>query len=264
MRTSLALKSNLILYTPRTGSTILGEMLSFSAGGLNLNEGLVDSVFNGPESLYNRELLTNPNLSIFLKSLRRHPGTDMTGSPIAYHSDKQERINILKNIDNWTIKEVTDPQFTNIDFIRYCCDLENVNVYMTFRRNIADQFLSYINMVVRGQSMFTNKTKVNSAIMPHLDERLLIGKTRFFMNNLIYWRLIYEMFKTKVTLVCYEDIIKPMNFTSIGIDDSVVKTYNMRDTHIIPTPSTIIDSNDPQIKVALNEVKRMEWIVKTL
>lgn len=254
--------NNLIIYTPRTGSTILAEILSASSGCVNLNEGIVDSCV----SPFNKEQMLKDNeWKEFVPSLQHILKTTVINNQTydfsVYHKAKQKRIDILKNKLNWTVKETCVPTLTNIDFIKHCCD-NQVNVYMVYRKNIVDQFISFVNIVGSGQSIFTSRDNTKQRISIRND--VIEAKTLPFINSLIYWRLLYEMFQTKVKLVCYEDVIKPMNFLSLGVDECVVKKYNLRDNHLIPTPFNIIEDSNPKWLAAIDTVREFSWVTNTL
>jgi hypothetical protein len=258
------MSSNLILYTPRTGSTFFSEIISVSSGCINLSEGLVDSCV----SPFNSNQLDSTNQwDAFKPSLQQYIFNEVIQNGrynfVPYHKEKQKRIDILKSRDNWTIKETCSTFLTNIDFIQYCCNSTNVNVYMMYRRDVISQFRSLMNMSKRKSVYTSDEVNIAPPNEPVSDETIL-GKTPMFAASLVYWRMLYERFRSKVTLVCYEDVIKPMNFSSLGISDDVVKTYNMRYNHLIPTPFEYVDRTDPTWKSAVNAISDLRWITNTL
>ncbi|MDC3266357.1 hypothetical protein OAU13_00360 [bacterium] len=242
--------NNLILYTARTGSTILAEILSASSGGINLNEGIVDGC---------------DKLDVFRPSLQQYIIPEIVDHGQynfkRYHAEKQKRIDFLKSINNWTIKETCLAFFTNMEFVEYCCNNDNVNVYMIYRKDIVAQYRSFVNMSKR-KSIYTVNDR--DALPGIVSDQTILGKTPVFASTLMYWRLLYEMFKSKVTLVCYEEVIRPMDFSSLGIDKSVVDNYNLRDNHIIPTPFEYVDRTDDKWLSAVNAVSGLRWITNTL
>lgn len=243
--------NNLIIFTPRTGSTILGELLAVSGCGVNMNEALneIPKLLAVDPTIKNGEAVIN---------MQTKDAYDQ------FHTLKQRRIEKLKSVNDWTIKEICDSYFAShhIDFVRYCCAAPNTNVYMTYRKDIVSQFISYLNMVARKQSVYRINDRVNEGSILSYDT--VIKKANSFVNNLIYWRLIYELFKDNVILVCYEDVIKPMSFTSIGIDTTVVNNYQMRDNRLIPTPYNSIDKDNPAWIDAIRYVRASSWITNTL
>jgi hypothetical protein len=257
-------KNNLIIYTPRTGSTILGEILSFSTGGLNLNEGIVDSLINNYNSSW---VPSNPNLQIFIPSLQAINGSEMRRNVLnfnVFHNEKQKRIEKLKQLSNWTIKETCTPHMYNFDFIRECCESKNVNVFMVYRRDLVAQHISFMNVAAgRRKSIYANN-EIKVSYTAEFDKKTIMPKTHLLIDCITRWRLFYEMFKDKVTLVCFEDIIQPMNFSSIGIDDSVVKQYNMKYNHLIPTPDNFYDDSDKVWQDAWDLMLRVKWTTNTL
>jgi LPS sulfotransferase NodH len=259
------MKNNLVIYTPRTGSTFLTEILAASTGTVNLNESIVDSCV----SAFNRqEVFSNPYYAAYRPSLQALINKEFseggTRSFKPYADAKQLRINLLKQTSMWTVKETSSPFQNNFEFVKYCCNSDDVNVYMVYRKDIVSQFISFIHMV-NNKSIFTQSDIGNSELKPgNITDRTIAAKTPVFVDMLVYWRLLYEMFKDKVTLVNYEDVIKTMDFSSLGIDKDVVEKYNMRDNHIVPTPYKYGDMNSPTWHAAINTIESVKWVTNTL
>ncbi len=245
-------RSNLILYTPRTGSTILAEILSASSEGTNYNEGIVDSY---------------KHHQAFRQSLQRYIIEEVVHNNkynfVPYHIEKQKRIDILKSSSNWTVKETCMAFLTNVDFIKYCCDSKDINVYMVYRKDVVAQFRSFVNMSGKLKPIYrvADRGLQRSCTV---SDKTIATKLPVLVESLIYWRLLYEKFKGSVTLVCYDDVIKPMNFSNLGIDKSVVDNYNLRDNHIIPTPFEYVDRTDDKWLSAINTMSDLKWITNTL
>lgn len=257
------LKNNLIIYTPRTGSTFLAEIIAASTGTVNLNETIVDSCI----SRFNREeVLTNPYYAAYRPSLQRFidkefsEGGSRSFKP--YAMAKKARINLLKQTKGWTLKETSSPFLTNFDFVKECCESNDTNVYMVYRRDLVAQFISFVNMAGRGKSIFVPDDLVD--YNHKVNENTVAAKTPMFIDMIIYWKLLYERFKDNVILVNYEDVIKSKDFSSLGIDKDVVEKYDMRDNHIIPTPFNYVDRSNPKWQAAIDTVESIGWVTDTL
>ena len=247
------MKNNLVIYTPRTGSTVLTEILSVSGNCTNYNEGIVDCCEGVDVDLFKEPL--HKLIARYVILNERHDFKP-------YHSEKQKRIDYLKRSNGWSIKETSTPFLTNNDFVKYCCNSENVNVYMVYRRDLTAQLISFFNMVGRNKAIYTNNS--DSTPERKIDDKIIYNKTNTLIQCLVYWRLLYELYKDKVTLVCYEDVIKPMDFTSLGIEKTVVERYNMMDNHMIPTPYNDFDQSNPKWLSVVDTIKSVEWITNTL
>lgn len=279
--------SNLILFTPRSGSTILCELLSYSQNTINLGEG-IHSIIRGYN--YNTKLSQETNLykefSKFSLTGNFHNlktrGSDHKG----FDSNQQKRINLLKASNfNWTAKCNMEKFLINIDFIDYCVD-NGVNVYITHRRNILDQFISHINTRYRGELdqggptdkgyIFTKQDIDTATSATRRYSELIVPfswlyrYTDIFLNQLLMWRALYERYKDKIIVVSYEDNIKPMDLTKFGITDDFIKKYHTNVNHLKPTPSNcsniIVQDDHPKpILPAWNQtlfyVKKHQYLV---
>lgn len=152
---------------------------------------------------------------------------------------------------------------TNVDFVDYCCNSKDINVYMVYRKDIVSQFRSFVNMSGKLKPIYTTADRglQRSSVV---SDNTIAAKLPVLVESLVYWRLLYERFKDKVTLVCYEDVIKPMDFSQVGIEKDVVNNYNMRDNHIIPTPFEYVDRTDDKWMSAINTMSGLKWITNTL
>jgi hypothetical protein len=284
--------SDLVVFTNRSGSTMLSDILAYANKNINLGE------LHSCVRMYNYNTPENRQTSLF-KQMRTsltgtyYNGETRGGAHIGYGKARNQRNDIIKQSQHqWTAKEQTDKQSIDINFIDYCCK-NGVNIYMTHRQNIVAQYISMINARYRtelapkspewakdhstneSQFIFTNKdvnTRVqyNEATVYYSWLHLY---TNIFIEQLMMWRIVYEKFKPYVKLVSYEDCIEPMDFSSIGISQSVVKEYKLETKRLVPTPhntTKIIvqdDHNESIVKIgawqqALYYVDRHKYLVE--
>ena len=240
--------SNLILFTNRSGSTILTDLISYSQGTVNLGEGLHSLV---REYNYNSDALRQSKLyDQFSSSLtaRYHNEKTKGSDHIGFFKAKSKRIEILKQSnESWTIKENLEKQTIDFSFIQDCID-SGVNVYLTHRKNLMEQFISKINARYRleisnlrpntqsSQFIFTNEDSYVRYDTMHIPFSWLNMYTQVFIGQLFMWRVIYDRFKNDIKLVSYEDNIKPLQLEKFGITQQHIQQYQKEKVHLVPTP----------------------------
>lgn len=239
--------NNLILFTNRSGSTVLCDIISYAHDTVNIGEGLIsvarDYNFNKP---HHRDTDLYKFFSQKHISAEYHNPATRGSDHIGFFKEKKNRTDYLSNTQTpWTAKENTEKQLIDIDFIDYCCKNANINVYLTHRANIVEQFISKINARYRSEILkqsnrndfiFTNSDPAPMYNEMKVNFHWLYLYTNVFIGQLMMWRLVYDMFKPYITVVSYENSIKPMNFESIGISNEIVTSYKQERQHLVPTP----------------------------
>ena len=239
--------SNLILFTNRSGSTVLADIIAFNDRSINLGEGLHSLARD-----YNYNSLENKDTTLYkdfstVSLTRDHHNPSTRGSDhIGFFTGKSKRINQLKftNLE-WTVKENLEKQTADIPFIDYCIN-NNVKVYITHRRDIQAQFLSVLNARYRleiakqqgpSQFIYTNQDQFQKYNEMRVPFNFVYMYLNVFIDQLLVWRAVYEKYKNQLTVVSYEDNIRPMDFTSIGISNNVVDQYKKETQYLVPTPN---------------------------
>jgi len=242
--------SSLILYTNRSGSTVLQDIISYAEGSVNLGEGL-HSILR----TYNYNSETNKQNELYAEFSKEslsgnHYNQKTKGADyINFFNSRRQRADILKTTTyTWVAKDNLEKKSLDIPFIDYCFD-NGINIYMTHRRDVVSQFISKINARYRseiannGNFIFTNNTPVTHYDTIDIPFTWLNMYTNVFLEQLMMWRIMYERYKSKIKLVSYEDSIAPMNFTSIGISNETVASYLNESEHLVPTPNNIRNVN---------------------
>lgn len=269
--------NNLILFTVRSGSTVLSDIVSYADGSINLGEShsLARSYVYNTTEHKNTELYKLMSTNITLS----HHNTNTRGSDhIGFLKAKNQRLKLISESDMpWTIKENTEKLTMSYQFIEHCVN-SNANIYMTHRRDIVQQFISNINARYRAEVIKNNKDFIftNNDVPPdyndmHIKFQWLHMYTNVFIEQLMLWRIIYDRFKPHIKLVSYEDEIKPMNFSNIGIGSDIVEKYKQESQHLVPTPHNstnviVTDDHPKTIKGAweqsLHYVERFKYLVE--
>lgn len=236
--------SNLVLFTNRSGSTILTDLLAYSQGTLNLGEG-THSVVREYNYNTNEQKQSKLYKNFVTNLTAKYHNMETKGfDHIGFFQAKQERIDILKNTnESWTVKENLEKQTIDVPFIQYCIS-NNIDVYMTHRRDVVQQFISKINARYRmeilrtdgNQFIYTNHDQHFKYDVMKVPFHWLHLYTNIFIGQLFMWRTIYELFKPHVNVVSYEDNIKPFKLTKFGITQDHIDHYKKETVHLVPTP----------------------------
>lgn len=275
--------SNLVLFTNRSGSTILTDLLAYRDGSVNLGEGLHSAArnynFNTNE---NKKTLLYKQFSYHSLTAAHHNYQTRGSDYIGFFEAKQRRINLLKTTDiQWTVKEMLEKLTLDMPFIKYCAS-NNINVYLTHRQDIVSQFISKVNARYRSEIaehnhysnfIYTNQCKFTDYDEMRIKFNWLHMYTNIFVEQLMVWRIVYEQLKSYnlLKIVSYENEIKPMNLARCGIDNNILSKYNNERQHLVPTPKNatkviVQDDNTKQIvgawQQALYYVERHKYLVE--
>jgi hypothetical protein len=230
-------------------------MITYANETMNLGEATHSTIrkynYNKPEyrqtDLY--KALTDDNLTFKYHSLETR-GSDHVG----FVKAKSKRLELIKQTSiPWTAKENTEKQTIDFDFVDYCINNKNINVYMTHRENIVDQFISTINARYRteiaksGTFIYTNQQTQRPYETMEVKFSWLYLYLNVFIDQLLMWRFLYDKYKPHIKLVSYEKEIKPMKFENIGISSSIVDKYKKETQYLVPTPyntSKVIVTDD--------------------
>lgn len=226
------MKSNLVIFIPRSGSMLLSDLLAHHTNTTYLSEAWKLTPNDINLSFLNFEAMSKQDTRLFAKYLSEHKA-------------RRER---MKSATGWTAKLHIVPALSNgRDFVEYCVNDPNVDVWLTHRSNLHDQFLSLVNAgyrqeVIRDESggfIFTNKTKVANFDMINWGRQDIMGTLQNFIYMLIMWRNMFDMYGDQINVVNYERHIKPLDLTSFSIDNISISNYFKRDRHFVPTPKNV-------------------------
>lgn len=192
----------------------------------------------------------DPNLSYIHFDALRKQDTRIYLNFLREHRKRRERLKDF--IDRgWSAKlHVTPALLDSRDFLEYCIQHPNINVWLTHRRNLSDQFLSFVNAGYRqsalkglrdegGGFVFTNKTTFPEYDVINWGRADMLGALMNLTPQIVMWRNIYDVYGKYIKVVNYEDHIKPTNLSEFGISSKEVEIYNTRDKHFIPTPKNV-------------------------
>ena len=231
---------NLILFTPRTGSMFLNDIIRHKLGGKSIGEPWILEKGQQNISVMYGQARHKPNL------LKLHE----------YYSEHYKREQHLLSTDNWIAKlNVFAVSAHSMEFVDRCIADSNTTVWLTHRLNITEQFLSYINALYRQQGLnqklcgFTYRAKdiiTKYDIIDWSADKVAFGLITY-LQLISHWQHVYHRYRGRVNLVSYEKHIKPMDLTEFGFTIEDVDNYNALGNHLIPTPHNICKFNDDSI-----------------
>lgn len=237
---------HIVIFTPRSGSMLLTDLISHAYKVKNYGEPWT----------FNADDIDVTQLYIFgrfpnnIKALHH------------YYSERERRLAVLLRNESWVAKLGTIQASSHCSrFLDKCRDNE-INVWMTHRRNIVDQFLSYVNAAYRQQYVFSNKIPVPTNTCVDWPSRDITRLLIVFTQLLTHWRQIYDKHKGHVRLVSYEDDIRQYNLLKFGITNNMIEEYNSTETHIVPTPNNVPLKDQQVWKMCVDILKRHQHLVE--
>lgn len=233
---------HLIVFTARTGSTLLSELISSTTASPNYGEGW--KLGPGQQDITHMFDMA-------------HQARD----PIAlnnYINQYRLRGSSLLKQSNWVAKLNAYPASTYCNNIIDSVIGSGGKVWLTYRSNIHHQFLSFVNALYRQSLKNPNSFLFTNNCDPLFYERIDLPQERLyntltiFLQTLISWRLLFDKYKHKVNLVNYEENLygdggtTSINLTKFGITDENVLAYFDQKTHLVRTPfnSRLFLNND--------------------
>lgn len=265
----------LVVGLPRTGTSVLCELLAEQYQCRDLGEKwCIDSLDLDVRRYRN-------DVSIF-KKYNLDPSKDFIHH--IYFNEHKKRFNELLNNDKWIAKIWT------YDLLSYDkkmmieqCSLKDVKILLTHRKNIIEHFNSIVHAINRSRIVSSMKdiffsksgeyTMFNINTNYHLNDkefekwsisdRELNNQFVYFVNNLVTWRLIYDLYKDQINLVSYEEEIKPLSLSAAGITSETVDRYNEKEVHLVPTfmSNNILSEND-SYNECVNLLKNYQYLVE--
>ena len=225
--------NTLVIFSPRTGSTILNELLAFQHENVDLDEFLSHCIRLGTRGI----LVNNIPVSI-LDELRR--------LNVRYKGFTPHKTNFLSKINlsgyNWSAKCYA----SNIDTVRYIIETvgnSDTKILFTRRNNLKQQCWSAIMAEAREDELrdsisssysshiHTNKHKYPEIKQKQLDIKKAAKtiKTTILSANIV--KQLHEEFGG--TMMTYEETISINDFSLSGITPETTQKYNELELQMI-------------------------------
>lgn len=254
--------SSLIIFTPRSGSTIAAELLAYKHKAINLDEmitGQIRGVLLNKLSqdikrlIYDSRVL-NQDVNYLFK--------DGEENIVDVYNIYKKRFNLAKQIHNkHSIVFKYFPYFSlpAVKILDWAKD-NNFEIYFLTRKSGEDQLYSYL-LAHAKERFYKNARQAGKLDMPNYagflnvkssprvefppisfgeESALTLISVLCGINNT--WTAYYNKFKDYGKLVYYEDSIGKGNFTDFGITPNMYSKYSAQPNSIRPTHEYTVGS----------------------
>jgi len=254
--------NSLIVFTPRSGSTIAAELLAYKNKAINLDEFMAGNI---RKPLFKR--LPNDVASAITndKVLNDHcveMQTQMSEGEkllLNFHlyEKRFEAVKRLHEERPIVIKYWPAIGLPGVKFIEWTIE-NGYDVYFTKRRCIEDQLYSYLladvketfyRSAVRAGKLniemgagFINTKSTPNVVFPPValrDDTIISRVTDVLSLNLLFTSY-YNKFKDHAKLIVYEDSIVKNNFMQFGISDNLASSYFKQQHSLRPTTKYVV------------------------
>jgi len=254
--------SSVIVFTPRSCSTIAAELLAYKNKALNLDEFMAGNI---RKPLFKR-LPPDIKDSITDSKLLNDDCTELRATMT--ESEKfllnfdlyKRRSQYMKNLhdsNNLVIKYYPALASPGITFIEWAIE-NNYNIYFTKRRCIEDQLYSYLladvketfyrsavkagKLDIEKGAGFINTKSTPKVVFPKVTLRddTIISRMCDLLSLNVIFDSYFNKFKDHAKLVVYEDTIAKNDFTTFGISDNLAQSYFQGENSLRPTTKSSI------------------------
>lgn len=266
----------LIIFTPRSGSTIVSDLLSFKYNGVNLDE-----IFQGT--------VREPLKTKLPQDIRKLIEINKINERRRQQSRKDQRDKY--NLQNFTIHETclalvkhcitkyptiiklypTYKSFPGKALVEWAID-NNFEVYFTTRRNYEDQLYSYLLALQKARSfkedvdqafLNTNSSKERKFEPIAIPPPKVFDSLMTMYNIQMHWYAMSKMYGNYGKVIYYEDHLAEGRFHEIGVDQEMYNNYIKQELFLRPSPAYTVGEeilNWPDIIEIANKNFRMPYV----
>lgn len=223
-----------ILGLPRTGTSIINDLLVEQYKGWNLEEHwrLHEKGFH---------------IRKFLKT-ESQSNDVVIKATLNYYNEQHKRLSYLVNntTTNWVLKFWVTDCIVHKNITERIRSNPNIRMLLTHRRNVLEHFTSLVNARYRrdvlkfnqGMFQYTNKLAIEQPSYDKITYKpnMLVHMAIEYLELLKNWRLIYDQYKSHVTIISFEDMVTNMDLSVIGVTKETVDSYTKKDEYLVPTP----------------------------
>lgn len=247
----------LILFTPRTGSSILADLLAFKYNAWNLDEILSHQI--RPQVLNKLP----PRVVTLLKQGNFNARVNLNGKgpDEFYYEMSKEVIRAfsfaadLAQYNDIVLKCYTYPAALPHKILQLAIQ-HNFEIYFLYRSNKTEQMLSLVTAMAKEKNnkqpwsghIYTNKTKPSDSQPMMYDEKSMHNLCYQIGSSIHTWHYLHDNYKQYGVTMCYEDTIAKGDFTSASISKELFEQYLEQDEHLIPTRDKNLVTNWDKIK----------------
>lgn len=249
----------LIVFTPRSGSTIVGDLLAYKNNAINLDEIVTGSV-RGP---LREKLPTDVNKLLMSKGLAKRAAAlqeEQNSSDVVkywnnlfdYYKDGLGFIKEVAASYSVVLKYYPIVALPGVKLIEWAID-NNFELYFTYRENFEQQLYSMILADVK-EKFYSNAKKAGKLVMHKHAGYLNIkdGKKVVFppvqytrpdaihmavkLSSIrVLWESYVKQYSKYGKLICYEETIAKNDFSVIGVTPEEFNQYQIQDKSLRPS-----------------------------
>lgn len=218
--------NTLTIFSPRTGSTILNELLSFQYKNLDLDEFVSGALRKGTLHEYVRNIPQSVR-----DEIKQVLKTD------ASFSLSRRRVDYVLRLEhNWSAKCLVMKDVELTEYFIQNALKQNTKIFYTCRKDVKAQCWSMIMGRIRSKKIYNAKEKERLAYVstikypyPDIVPSAFDGNEAKEIANAIISaginvKSLYERFGG--TLVVYEDTIQKQDFSSCDITEETIRSYS--------------------------------------
>lgn len=250
----------LIVFTPRSGSTIVGDLLAYKNNAINLDEILTGGTVRG---LLREKLPTDINNLLMSKGLAKRAAglqRDENNSDVVkywnnlfdYYKDGLEFIKEVGVSYPVVLKYYPIAALPGVKLIEWAIN-NNFELYFTYRENFEQQLYSMILADVKEK--FYDKVKKAGKLTMHKHagylnmkggRRVVFPPVQYTRSEAIHmtvklstigvlWESYVKQYGKYGKVICYEETIAKNDFSVIGITPEEFSQYQAQDKSLRPS-----------------------------
>lgn len=250
--------NSLIIFTPRSGSTVVAELLAYKHNAVNLDEMMTGQIRGVLQNKLPDDVKKLLRAEQILNSDVEHLINECTydDQKIAHVYDiYQKRFSLIKQIHREhqvVIKYFPSFSLPAVKMLEWAKN-NNFEIYFLTRRSVEDQLYSYV--LAHAKERFYKKVKeagklrmpdhagfLNTKKTPKVNfppvawgKQSAISLVTIFCGINNAWTAYYNKFKDYGKLIHYEDTIGKGDFTDFGITPQLYAEYSALPTSLQPT-----------------------------
>jgi len=234
----------IIFFTPRTGSSILADLLAFKYNAWNLDEILSHQI---------RSQILNklpPRVVDFIKQGNFNARVNLNNKRPEdfYYEMSNEIIRAfsfaadLAQYNDVVLKCYTYPAALPHKILQLAIQY-NFEIYFLYRSNKVEQMRSLVTAMAREKNnkrpwsghIYTNKTKSSQNESLTYDEKSMHNLCYQIGSSIHTWHYLHDRYKQHGVTMCYEDTIAKSDFTSASISKELFDQYLQQEEYLVPT-----------------------------
>jgi len=256
--------NSLILFTPRTGSSILADLLAFKYGAWNVDEILAHQV--RPQIL--KKLPPEIIAKIKQGSFNARERIQDKRPEEFYYAMSNEILRSfafvkeLMKENDVVIKCYTYPAALPQKVIQFAIE-NKFEIYFLYRKNKEEQLRSIVTAMIKekhgNQKPWSGHIYTNTSepidIAPQVYNEKLMHNMAFQIGTSIHtWYCLNQAYKHHGITMCYEDTIAKGDFTTASISNDLFMQYQQQNEFLVPTKNKLTNliSNWDELKPIIN------------